>query len=94
MGAQAQKGTRLMNEQEYYRRVDQLVTKVNRLETLMQQLLIRLSINPAELMPPEPPEIRAIREALLSGNKMKAIQLYRSLYGVGLKEAQDALAAM
>jgi len=31
---------------------------------------------------------------LLSGNKLKAIQLYRSLYGVGLKEAQDALDAM
>lgn len=83
-----------MNEQEYHRHVDQLVTRVNRLETLMQQLLIRLSINPTELMPPEPPEIRAIREALLSGNKMKAIQLYRSFYGVGVKEAQDALDSM
>jgi ribosomal protein L7/L12 len=83
-----------MNELEYFRRVDQLVTKVNRLETLMQQLLIRLSIDPAELLPPEPAEVRAIREALLSGNKMKAIQLYRSLYGVGVQEAQDALDAM
>ena len=83
-----------MNEQEYYRRVDQLVTRTNRLETLMQQLLIRLSINPTELMPPEPPEIRAIREALLLGDRMKAIRLYRGLYGVGLKEAQDAIDAM
>ena len=83
-----------MNEQEYYRRVDQLVTRVNRMEAMMQALLLRLGINPAELTPPERPEIRAIREALLSGNKMKAIQLYRSLYGVGLKEAQDALDAM
>ena len=83
-----------MNEQEYYRRVDQLVTRMNRMETMMQALLLRLGINPAELTPPERPEIRAIREALLSGNKMKAIQLYRSLYGVSLKEAQDALDAM
>ena len=36
----------------------------------------------------------AIREALLSGDKLKAIKLYRSVYGVGLKEAQDALNAM
>ena len=64
------------------------------METMMQALLLRLGINPAELTPPERPEIRAIREALLSGNKMKAIQLYRSLYGVSLKEAQDALDAM
>ncbi len=38
--------------------------------------------------------IGAIREALLSGDKMKAIKLYRNVYGVGLKEAQDALDAM
>ena len=44
--------------------------------------------------PQERPELRAIREALRAGNKMKAIQLYRSVYGVGLKEAQDALDAM
>lgn len=80
-----------MNEQEYYRRVDQLVTRMNRMEAMMQALLLHLGINPAELTPPEPPEIGAIRQALLSGNKMKAIQLYRSLYGVGLQEAQDAL---
>ena len=42
----------------------------------------------------ERPEIGAIREALLSGDKLKAIKLYRSVYGVGLKEAQDALNAM
>jgi ribosomal protein L7/L12 len=92
--AQAQKGTLLMNEQEYYRRVDQLVTRMNRMEAMVQALLNHLGINPGELTPHEPPEIRAIREALLAGNKMKAIQLYRGLYGVGLKEAQDALDAM
>jgi ribosomal protein L7/L12 len=42
----------------------------------------------------ERPEMGAIREALLSGDKMKAIKLYRSVYGVGLKEAQDALDAL
>ena len=83
-----------MNEQEYYRRVDQLTTKMNKMEAMMQQLLIHLNIDPAELMPPEPPELRAIREALRSGDRMKAIKLYRSLYNVGLQEAQDALNAM
>ena len=83
-----------MNEQEYYRRVDQLVTRMNRMEAMMQALLIHLGINPAEITPQEPPEIRGIREALRLGDRMKAIKLYRGLYGVGLKEAQDALDAM
>jgi ribosomal protein L7/L12 len=115
-----------MNEQEYYRRVDQLVTRMNRMEAMVQQLLLILTssgadgertmqmqtilqelrsdphvhpvgmagINPGAGTPQERPEIRAIRQELLSGNKMKAILLYRSLYGVGLKEAQDALDAM
>lgn len=83
-----------MNELEYQRRVDQLVTRMNRMEGMMQQLLIRLNIDPAEVTPPEPPEIRAIREAVRSGDKMKAIKLYRSLYNVGLQEAQDAIKDM
>jgi ribosomal protein L7/L12 len=115
-----------MNEQEYYRRVDQLVTRMNRMEAMVQQLLLILTssgadgertmqmqtilqelrsdphvhpvgmagINPGAGTPQERPEIRAIRQELLSGNKMKAIQLYRGLYGVGVKEAQDALDAM
>ena len=83
-----------MNELEYFRRVDQLVTRMNRMEAMMQQLLIRLNIDPVELTPPEPPEIKAIRDALRSGDKMKAIKLYRSLYNVGLQEAQDAINAM
>jgi ribosomal protein L7/L12 len=115
-----------MNEQEYFRRVDQLVTRMNRMETMVQQLLLILTssradveqtlqmqtmlqelrsdprihpagmpgINPGAVTPQERPEIRAIRQELLAGNKMKAIQLYRSLYGVGLKEAQDALDAI
>ena len=87
-----------MNEQEYYRRVDQLVTRMNRMEAMMQALLIHLGIDPAEVTPQDPPEIRALRDAiraaLLAGDKMKAIRLYREHYGVGLKEAQDAIAAM
>jgi ribosomal protein L7/L12 len=43
---------------------------------------------------PERPEMAAIRQALLAGDKVKAIQLYRNLYGVGLKEAQTALEAL
>lgn len=83
-----------MNEQEYHRRLDQLAMRMNRMEAMMQQLLIRLNIDPAELMPPEPPEMRPIREALRAGDKLKAIKLYRSLYNVGLQEAQDAINAM
>ena len=61
--------------------------------THIQHMLQELRGNP-ELSPQERPEMGAIREALLSGDKMKAIKLYRSVYGVGLKEAQDALDAL
>ncbi|HTK09361.1 MAG TPA: ribosomal protein L7/L12 [Ktedonobacteraceae bacterium] len=81
-------------DQEYYRRIVQLEARMNRLEAMMKAVLVRLDINPAEFMPQEPPEIGIVREALLSGNKIKAIKLYRELYGVGLKEAKDAVDAM
>ena len=78
-------------------RIVQLEARVRQLETMMHALLLRLDINPAEVMPPEPlepPQMKAIREAVLSGNKIEAIKLYRYLYGVGLKEAKDAIDAM
>jgi ribosomal protein L7/L12 len=112
-----------MDDKEFARHITSLQARMNRIETLMQQLLLILTssradgertmqmqtmlqelrlgqdirtagINPGAAPPQERPEIGAIRQALLSGNKMKAIQLYRSLYGVSLKEAQDALDAM
>ena len=42
----------------------------------------------------ERPEIAAIRAAMLAGDKMQAIKLYRGLYGVDLKTAQAAVEAM
>ena len=85
-------------DQAYLKRVVQLEARMNRMEAMMQALLIRLDINPAEIMPPEPLENRVlhdtIRAALLLGDKVKAIRLYREHYGVGLKEAQDAIDAM
>ena len=42
----------------------------------------------------ERPEMVAIREALMAGNKILAIKLYREVYGVGLKEAKDAIDVM
>ena len=39
----------------------------------------------------ERPENRAIQEALLAGDNLKAIKLYRELYGVSLQEAAGAL---
>ena len=81
-------------DQEYHKRIIQLEARVHRMETMMQALCSRLGIDPAEFIPPEPLEVRAIREALLSGNKIQAIKLYRNLYGVGLKEGKDAIDAM
>jgi len=85
-------------DQAYIKRLVQLEARMSRMEAMMQALLIRLDINPAEVTPQEPPEIRAIqdaiRAALMMGDKIKAIKLYREYYGVGLKEAQDAINAM
>jgi len=50
--------------------------------------------NWATATPPERPEMQAIREALREGNKMKAIALYRSAFGVTLQGAQAAIDAM
>jgi ribosomal protein L7/L12 len=51
-------------------------------------------INPATSAPQERPEMAAIREVLRSGNKIKAIALYRETFGVGLKEAKDVIDKM
>jgi len=69
------------------------------MQTMLQELRLSPGIhtagsNPAVATPQERPEIGAIRQALLSGDKFKAIKLYRSVYGVGLREAQEALDAM
>ena len=81
-------------DQEYYRRLLQLEARVHRMEAMMEALLVRLGIDPAEVTPEEPSETNAIRTAMLAGNKILAIKLYRELYGVGLKEAKDAVEAL
>jgi len=86
-----------MDEQELARRITSLGARMNRMETMMQEVLIHLGIhtrgtsgiNPVAVPPEERPEIGAIREALLSGDKMTAVKLYRSIYGVSMKEALD-----
>lgn len=87
-----------MDDQEKHamhaRRLTSLEARMSRMETMMQEVLIHVGINPVAVLPQERPEIEAIREALFSGDKMKAIKLYRSFYGVSLKEAQDAINAM
>jgi ribosomal protein L7/L12 len=70
------------------------VERTMQMETMLQELRLSQGINPVTVTPQERPEVGAIREALLSGDKIKAIKLYRSIYGVGLKEARDALDAM
>ncbi len=50
--------------------------------------------NPVAVQRQEPPEMAAIRAAWLAGDKIKAIKLYRGLYGGSMQEAQDALNRM
>jgi ribosomal protein L7/L12 len=107
-----------MDEREMVRRITSLQARMNRIEMLMEQLLLSLTSsqahadqtrhiqtilqelrsgsdsNPIMAAQQERPEIVAIRQALLAGNKLKAIQLYRSLYGVSLLEAQAAIEAI
>src|SRR5215469_10493372 len=103
-----------MDDQEQIRRLNSLEARVQRMETMLQQLLSNLTssraevdrirhmqnmlfelrhspdlypagpagINPGAATLQERPEMGAIREALLSGDRMKAIKLYRSVYGV------------
>ena len=66
-----------------------------------QQNLLNLGFSPSTTDPyplmsptPERLEMRAIREAMQAGNKIKAIKLYRELYGCGLQEAKNAIEAM
>ena len=73
--------------------------QIKRMETLLQELrgnsdTHMAAANPVTIAQQERPEMAAIRQALLSGNKLKAIQLYRSAFNAGLKEAQDAIDAM
>jgi len=75
------------------------VERTMQMQTMLQNLHLNpdiymagmAGINPVAVTPQERPEMEAIRQALLSGDRIKAIQLYRSVYGVGLREAEDAL---
>jgi len=109
-----------MNE---LRDITSLQARMNRMETMMQQLLTILTtsgadverltqlqtmlqelhlspdiymagmagVNPVAATPQERPEMEAIRAALLSGDRIKAVKLYRSVYGGSLREAEAAL---
>lgn len=84
-------------DEEYYHRLAQLEERIDRIEAMMQALCVHLGMNPSALEAQgrsDPPGVEAIREALLSGNKIHAIKIYRSIYGVGLKQAKEAVDAM
>ncbi len=66
------------------------VERTMQMETMLQEL----RFGPVAATPQEGPVNRSIQEALLKGDKMTAIKLYRSLYGGSLKEAHDAIDAM
>ena len=81
-------------DREEYARFVRLEARVSQLEAAVQALLARLDIDPAAFMPQQSPLDQAIQDALMRGNKIQAIKLYREQYGVGLKEAKDAIDAM
>ena len=81
-------------EQSEYARLVRLEARVARMESAMQALLARLDIDPAEFIPQQSQDNQAIWNALMAGNKILAIKIYREQYGVGLKEAKDAIDAM
>lgn len=84
-----------------------LEARMSRLEALFQRLLTIQTTTQTnadeltqmrallqEISPKDRPEMQAIREALASGNKLKAITLYRNAFGVSLQEAQAAVDAL
>lgn len=81
-------------EQSEYARLVQLEARVARIESAVQALIARLGIDPAEFIPQQSQDNQAIWNALMAGNKILAIKIYREQYGVGLKEAKDAIDAM
>ena len=71
---------------------DSLKARVAELEDRLKLIYRRLNI---EYVEGEPGAIHPkIREALLKGNKIEAIKVYRELYKVGLAEAKQAIDAM
>ena len=74
-----------------YERLIQLEIRMQRMEAMMQALLTRLDINPDTLRPIETSRNEPVRQAVLAGNKILAIKIYREIYGVGLKQAKDAI---
>lgn len=72
-------------------RLTHLESRMRRIESMMQVLLMRLGINPAEIEAQSPPLPPAIQDALRAGDRLKAIKLYREMYGAGLEEAQRAI---
>ncbi|HLW02729.1 MAG TPA: hypothetical protein VKT82_29005 [Ktedonobacterales bacterium] len=78
-----------------FRRFHMLEARVYHLEAMIQLLLARLGIDPAEVEPQgAAPLDQGIQAALMRGNKIMAIKLYCDQTGLGLKEAKDAIDAM
>jgi len=69
--------------------------RLRRIETLIDHLYAHLGLDPASVPDRAPPSSMPADIAALvdSGKKIHAIKLYREHYGVGLKEAHDAVEA-
>jgi ribosomal protein L7/L12 len=77
-----------------YEHIIQLEIRMQRMEAMMQALLTRLGIDANELTPANSANIEPVRQAVLMGNKIQAIKIYRGMYGVDLKQAKDAVDAI
>jgi len=74
----------------------QAVERTMHMQAMLQHMSLSpdtsmAGINSGAVTPQERPEMEAIRQALLSGDRLKALALYRSVYGGSLKEAEAAL---
>ncbi len=76
---------------EHTRQLARLQGRMLRMEAMMQAVLARLGINPAEIEAQMPPQQRAVLDALLAGDKAKAVMLYSQLYGVNFQTAGEAI---
>ncbi len=77
-----------------HERITRLEARIARLEAKIDAILRHLGIEAEQVASPPSPEQQELLELLRQGHKLHAIKRYRELYGVGLKEAKDAIEAL
>jgi ribosomal protein L7/L12 len=85
---------KLLNTQSDSERILILARAIKKLERKVDFILAEMNLVYDDFGDDDLFDLSEVREALLRGNKIEAIKLYRLQTGVGLKEAKDAVDEM